>query len=191
MDAPRGILKKPRDSGSENPSERCVDCHCVLCVICVSIVLSLFARRGILWDEANIMVTEAGKDSTMKITEPKTPFVVYDAEGDEVVGARDHTQGGLPSLDLLNEKLQQAIMERDHEGGSAAPSNAYAAATRRQSFSRERLSFICYVSLLYVCVYSRWWEGGSSDPHDYEDEEEYDPEGPPPAARPPRVLTRL
>src|SRR6266436_8213322 len=38
------------------------------------------------WDEANLALTEIQKDSLMKITEPKTPFVRYNPETDEVEG---------------------------------------------------------------------------------------------------------
>jgi hypothetical protein len=38
------------------------------------------------WDEANIALTEIQKDSLMKITEPKTPYVRYNPETDEVEG---------------------------------------------------------------------------------------------------------
>ena len=38
------------------------------------------------WDEQNIALTEIQKDSLMKITEPKTPFVRYNAETDEIEG---------------------------------------------------------------------------------------------------------
>lgn len=38
------------------------------------------------WDEANIALTELQKDSLMKITEPKTPYVRYNAETDTVEG---------------------------------------------------------------------------------------------------------
>ncbi|CED85576.1 Protein phosphatase inhibitor 2 (IPP-2) [Phaffia rhodozyma] len=37
------------------------------------------------WDEENLAMTEAAKDSQMKITEPKTPYVRYDAENDLVL----------------------------------------------------------------------------------------------------------
>ncbi|WVQ79489.1 hypothetical protein IAT38_001588 [Cryptococcus sp. DSM 104549] len=37
------------------------------------------------WDEANIALTEIQKDSLMKIDEPKTPFVRYDAVNDQVL----------------------------------------------------------------------------------------------------------
>lgn len=42
--------------------------------------------RSLKWDEANIAETEIGKDSLMKIDEPKTPYVRYDAENDRVLG---------------------------------------------------------------------------------------------------------
>ena len=41
--------------------------------------------RGLVWDEANLSLNEVQKDSTMKITEPKTPYVRYNAETDEVM----------------------------------------------------------------------------------------------------------
>ncbi|KAF9973161.1 hypothetical protein BGZ73_003628 [Actinomortierella ambigua] len=37
------------------------------------------------WDEENLTITEAQKDSTMKIDEPKTPFVYYDHVQDKVL----------------------------------------------------------------------------------------------------------
>ncbi|KAF9366297.1 hypothetical protein BGX34_004483 [Mortierella sp. NVP85] len=41
------------------------------------------------WDEESLMITEAQKDSTMKIDEPKTPFVYYDHENDRVIDPED------------------------------------------------------------------------------------------------------
>jgi protein phosphatase inhibitor 2 len=38
------------------------------------------------WDEENLALTEIQKDSLMKITEPKTPYVRYNAETDQVEG---------------------------------------------------------------------------------------------------------
>jgi len=45
------------------------------------------------WDETNLALTELQKDSQMKITEPKTPYVRYNAELDEV-------EGDIPAIDL-------------------------------------------------------------------------------------------
>lgn len=49
--------------------------------------------HSLQWDEENIALTEIQKDSLMKITEPKTPYVRYNAETDEV-------EGDIPDLDL-------------------------------------------------------------------------------------------
>jgi len=46
-------------------------------------------QHSLQWDEANIALTEIQKDSLMKITEPKTPYVRYNAETDEVEGDYD------------------------------------------------------------------------------------------------------
>ncbi|KAI9574296.1 hypothetical protein HD554DRAFT_19746 [Boletus coccyginus] len=50
-------------------------------------------QHSLQWDEANIALTEIEKDSLMKITEPKTPYVRYNAETDEV-------EGDIPDLHL-------------------------------------------------------------------------------------------
>ncbi|KAI7890916.1 uncharacterized protein EV154DRAFT_509973 [Mucor mucedo] len=41
------------------------------------------------WDEANLELTESQKDSTMKVDEPKTPYVRYDADTDQVLNLDD------------------------------------------------------------------------------------------------------
>jgi len=50
-------------------------------------------QHNLQWDEENLALTEIQKDSLMKITEPKTPFVRYNALTDEV-------EGEIPNLDL-------------------------------------------------------------------------------------------
>ncbi|KAJ3572258.1 hypothetical protein NP233_g3206 [Leucocoprinus birnbaumii] len=67
---PKGILKNAPQSGSvPNPNAH------------------------LQWDEENLALTEIQKDSLMKITEPKTPFVRYNAETDTV-------EGDIPDLSL-------------------------------------------------------------------------------------------
>ncbi|KAL8284156.1 hypothetical protein RQP46_004905 [Phenoliferia psychrophenolica] len=44
------------------------------------------AKGGaVVWDEENLAVNELAKDSTMKIDEPKTPWVNYNPDTDEVM----------------------------------------------------------------------------------------------------------
>jgi hypothetical protein len=51
-----------------------------------STISATLPRSSLQWDEENIALTELQKDSQMKITEPKTPYVRYNAELDEVEG---------------------------------------------------------------------------------------------------------
>ena len=53
-------------------------------------------KKGIVWDEASLEITEAGKDSVMKITEPKTPFITYNPDSDSISGV----SYGMPPLEL-------------------------------------------------------------------------------------------
>ena len=48
--------------------------------------LHSFVGPSLQWDEENLALTEAQKDSQMKITEPKTPYVRYNAETDTFEG---------------------------------------------------------------------------------------------------------
>ncbi|KAF9236227.1 hypothetical protein BU15DRAFT_89272 [Melanogaster broomeanus] len=50
-------------------------------------------QHSLQWDEDNLALTEVQKDSLMKITEPKTPYVRYNAETDEI-------EGDIPDLNL-------------------------------------------------------------------------------------------
>src|ERR1700730_13085 len=70
---PKGILK----NSNPNPNP----------ALCVS-----RSPNGLQWDEENIALTEIQKDSLMKITEPKTPYVRYNAETDEVEGGESMLQ---------------------------------------------------------------------------------------------------
>ncbi|KAH7102956.1 hypothetical protein BKA62DRAFT_698135 [Auriculariales sp. MPI-PUGE-AT-0066] len=61
---PKGILKNSGATPSEPP-------------------------QHLTWDEENIALTEIQKDSLMKITEPKTPYVRYNALTDEIENLGD------------------------------------------------------------------------------------------------------
>ena len=69
----KGILKKPRsvsphasDPGSPTSSSEYIH---------IPIHMKSSIRHHLKWDEANILWTEANRTATMKIDEPKTPFV--------------------------------------------------------------------------------------------------------------------
>ncbi|CAH1767537.1 8732_t:CDS:2 [Entrophospora sp. SA101] len=53
------------------------------------------------WDEDNIQLTEGQKDSTMKITEPKTPYIHYNQETDEIMTDLEK----IPGLALVTNSL--------------------------------------------------------------------------------------
>ncbi|KAI8821950.1 hypothetical protein BJ741DRAFT_636362 [Chytriomyces cf. hyalinus JEL632] len=69
------------------------------------------------WDEDNLMMTEAQKDSTMKIDEPKTPYIHYNALTDEIVG---HS-GAIPPMELSSalDDVKDA-QQKLSAGGSAS-----------------------------------------------------------------------
>ncbi|GAA6025608.1 hypothetical protein JCM11491_001427 [Sporobolomyces phaffii] len=69
--APRGILKNAHPSSSTATA--------------TATASAAPPSHGLAWDEANLSLNEVQKDSTMKITEPKTPYVRYNAETDEVM----------------------------------------------------------------------------------------------------------
>jgi len=80
------------------------------------------------WDEANIALTELQKDSQMKITEPKTPYVRYNAETDEV-------EGDIPSLDLGGHFSDPTSPIPTHSPTSATGADYSNPSSRRTSFS--------------------------------------------------------
>lgn len=53
-------------------------------------------HSSLQWDEENIALTEIQKDSLMKITEPKTPYVRYNAETDTIEGGASLTTFVIP-----------------------------------------------------------------------------------------------
>ncbi|KZT71495.1 hypothetical protein DAEQUDRAFT_724010 [Daedalea quercina L-15889] len=90
------------------------------------------SQHSLQWDEENLALTEAQKDSQMKITEPKTPYVRYNAETDTV-------ESDIPAFDLNGratspaavspERAASPISSTGATGGGSAPSS------RRTSFS--------------------------------------------------------
>ncbi|KAF8709543.1 Protein phosphatase inhibitor 2 (IPP-2), partial [Rhizoctonia solani] len=91
------------------------------------------------WDEENLALTEIQKDSLMKITEPKTPYVRYNAETDEVEGFSSGAEvSQLPSAsippvpeDSPAPPIPPMPISRKSSGASEPPP----ASSRRTSFT--------------------------------------------------------
>ncbi|KAF8239040.1 hypothetical protein L208DRAFT_1386907 [Tricholoma matsutake] len=87
------------------------------------------STHSLQWDEENLALTEIQKDSLMKITEPKTPYVRYNAETDEI-------EGEIPNLDLDG----HYILPRERGISPVSPvsstgANASGPSSRRTSIS--------------------------------------------------------
>ncbi|KAG9036491.1 hypothetical protein FRB95_008789 [Tulasnella sp. JGI-2019a] len=106
------------------------------------------SSQHLQWDEENLRVTEIGKDSLMKIDEPKTPYVRYNAETDTVEGMTEippfsleptsrtpsAPNSPLPATGELNHNaIVTSPITVSDATGSTAP---VASAPRRTSFSR-------------------------------------------------------
>lgn len=76
-------------------------------------------NSSLQWDEENLALTEIQKDSLMKITEPKTPFVRYNAETDEVEGGKQPDL--VISLSVITLRFQE-IPNFDLDGHYIPPS---------------------------------------------------------------------
>lgn len=82
----QGHLEERSDTDTIPADSRCNTRWYPVCskICCMrAILISIFSLQ---WDEENLALTELQKDSQMKITEPKTPYVRYNAELDEVEG---------------------------------------------------------------------------------------------------------
>ncbi|KAJ3202456.1 hypothetical protein HDU82_007346 [Entophlyctis luteolus] len=79
------------------------------------------------WDEDNILITEAQKNSTMKITEPKTPFIHYNMSTDEIVGF----SGEVPPMQLTSALEYAAIQldEKNHNKEDGHPNSSNSASS--------------------------------------------------------------
>ncbi|KAG8963833.1 hypothetical protein FRC03_002517 [Tulasnella sp. 419] len=85
------------------------------------------------WDEENLALTEVQKDSLMKITEPKTPYVRYNAELDTVEGMT----GEIPPFTLEPRSRTPSAPSSPAANQAAFPrSSSLDASGRRTSFSR-------------------------------------------------------
>ncbi|KAF9283576.1 hypothetical protein BGZ68_005263 [Mortierella alpina] len=70
------------------------------------------------WDEENLIITEAQKDSTMKIDEPKTPYVHYDHELDKIIDMDDEGKakhGSLARTQPVSSNVEGSVGEDDNE----------------------------------------------------------------------------
>ncbi|KAF5363990.1 hypothetical protein D9756_000254 [Leucocoprinus leucothites] len=100
--------------------------------ICRSFECVHYARS---WDEENLALTEIQKDSLMKITEPKTPFVRYNAETDTV-------EGDIPDLNLGGQyTYSDSPPQSPTQTVSSTGANTSGPSSRRTSISSVGFSF--------------------------------------------------
>ncbi|ORX61734.1 hypothetical protein DM01DRAFT_1332317 [Hesseltinella vesiculosa] len=66
------------------------------------------------------MLTEAQKDSTMKVDEPKTPYIRYDAHTDTVLNAPDNLGY---SAKLGPDELEEFALDGGHESDRSSASS--------------------------------------------------------------------
>jgi len=78
--------------------------------------------EGVRWDEVNLNLNEVNRDSTMKITEPKTPYVRYNPETDEVMDLDK-----IPGLALG--QTDRAAEEEEEDGDAPGPSSTTTSTT--------------------------------------------------------------
>jgi len=74
------------------------------------------------WDEENLALTEIQKDSLMKITEPKTPYVRYNAETDQIEDIPNLDLSGrysAPNSNPASPILTASPIESEHSGPSS------------------------------------------------------------------------
>ncbi|KAG5351186.1 hypothetical protein C0989_007619 [Termitomyces sp. Mn162] len=80
------------------------------------------------WDEENLALTEIQKDSLMKITEPKTPYVRYNAETDTI-------EGDIPNLDLDGRYIPSSTSPAQLSSISSTGADTSGPSSRRTSIS--------------------------------------------------------
>ncbi|KAM0756517.1 hypothetical protein T439DRAFT_321230 [Meredithblackwellia eburnea MCA 4105] len=85
---------------------------------------------GVVWDEQNLAINDLAKDSTMKIDEPKTPWVNYNPETDQVIDLDK-----IPGFNLgpIDSSLQPPSSPQSNGGQSSLPSS------RRGSEASEKM----------------------------------------------------
>ncbi|GAA5846779.1 hypothetical protein JCM9279_004439 [Rhodotorula babjevae] len=124
-------------------------------------------QNQLAWDEANLSLNDLQRDSTMKIDEPKTPFVRYNAETDEVMNLDQ-----IPGISLGSTSFANA--NSSTSGGPTSP-------VRRGSEASEKMVRV-ERSNSDLAASARAHASGSSamqddeDPDVDSDEEDYDEE---------------
>lgn len=97
-------------------------------------------RRGVMWDEDNLLENEALTEITLKIDDPKTPFH-YLPEGDsdsesDLASVNSNVENGGHSPDRLEEMAAGELVEKMVE---KLRENPYPKVVKRQSeFERKR-----------------------------------------------------
>lgn len=141
------------------------------------------------WDEDNLMLTEQQKNSTMKIDEPKTPYIRYNAETDHIYNPPENLgyRARLGSEELENftldgghdsdrssassgKKARQVSISDDEWADSGDEEDDEAAKKRHEEFAKKRAMHYNMGNILHHPV------DEDEDDDDDEDDEDEDKE---------------
>ena len=140
--------------------------------------------RHIYWDEKNLEECEAGKDSTMKITEPKTPYN-RDYNSDEDKEDESDSEREHRDISTAQDAITQALLKisEDRENGVESdeeeepPKSEEEKKREHELFEKKRKMH--YNEFLEVKKFrERMAQGFVDDDDDEDDDEDNDP--PPP-----------
>lgn len=144
--------------------------------------------RHIYWDEKNLEECEAGKDSTMKITEPKTPYNRdYNSDDDKDDDEESGSESEQRDISAAHDAITQALLKisEDRENGIESEEEEEEQPKSEEEKKREHEAFekkrkMHYNEFLEVKKFRERMAQGFVDDDDDDDDDDKDDMPPPP-----------